>query len=379
METPVSRTRPVGPRAMTHRERLIAVFERRPLDRLPWVPDLGYWIQAERVRGTLPSRHQGPDGAHQVYMDLGACVYHGIGSWPATFTAEGVQESVEEKDGRQVKRITCDGHVLEEHRRWLPASYCHAITKYPVTDVSELAIVREIFRRRRYAPNPKANEPADRLKDYGLPVVPLPRSPLPALMADWIGVEGTVYMLADAREEMERTMAVIEEANDGFFECLDRAESPIVHFCDNLSADTITSYWDRYCDDGYRRRINQIHAVGKYGVTHLDGATKALIPKLMAAGLDGIESLTPAPVGDITIDEMARLMQPHDGVFWGGLPGAMFARPFGWDDLKDMIDGLHRLYRGGLRMIVASADLVPPDGDIESVRRVAEYLAELGA
>jgi hypothetical protein len=84
-------------------------------------------------------------------------------------------------------------------------------------------------------------------------------------------------------------------------------------------------------------------------------------------------------VGDITMEEMSQLMEPYDGVFWGGLPGAMFAPPFRWEDLKMMIDGLHRLYRGGRRVVVASADLVPPDGKMEDVRRVAEYLKELGA
>ena len=278
-----------------------------------------------------------------------------------------------------IERWECDGRVLEKHRRWLPDSFCYAITKYPVTEVSQLAVVREMFARRRYEPNPKANEPAKALNGHGQPITAVPRSPLPALMADWVGVEGTIFMIADAPDEVERTLEVIDHSNDGFFPLLPHVESKIIHFCDNLSADTIGGYWDRYCAEYYRRRVGQVHQANKYCVTHLDGATKALIPRLMAAGLDGIESLTPKPVGDITMQEMSRLMEPYIGVFWGGLPGAMFAPPFTWDDLKGMIDGLHRLWRAGRRVVVASADLVPPDGDIEFVRRVPKYLAELGA
>jgi hypothetical protein len=99
----------------------------------------------------------------------------------------------------------------------------------------------------------------------------------------------------------------------------------------------------------------------------------------MDAGLDGIESLTPKPVGDITMEEMSRLMGPGEEVFWGGLPGAMFVAPFVWDDLRRMVDGLFKLHRSGRRVVVGTADQVPPDADIENIRRVADYLEELGA
>jgi len=364
---------------MNQRERLVAVFERKPIDHLPWVPDLGYWIQAERERGRLPEKYDGLEGRRRLHVELDACVYYGYSARPALATSEGVKWISEEKDGAIVDRIECDGRILEKHRRWLPDSFCYAITKYYVTDVSELGVVREIYARRGYIPNPKPNEPAAELDGDGHPITPMPRSPLPALMADWVGVEGTIFMMVDAPKEVEKTLEVIDRANDGFFALLENVESPICHFCDNLSADTIGGYWDDYCAEYYRRRVAQVHAAGKYCVTHLDGTTRALIPRLMEAGLDGIESLTPKPVGDITMEEMARMMEPYDGVFWGGLPGAMFADPFAWDDLKNMVDGLHRLYRQGRRVVVASADLVPPDGRIEDVRRIPQYLAELGA
>ncbi|MEW6356955.1 MAG: hypothetical protein AB1696_11545 [Planctomycetota bacterium] len=364
---------------MNQRERLAAVFEKKPIDHLPWVPDLGYWIEAEHCRGRLPEKYQGQAGRLRISVDLNVCAYYGYGASPAHCKAEGVKCSTQDKDGRRVERWECDGHVLEKHRRWIPDSFCYAITKYPVTDVSQLAVVREIFARREYVPNPNANKPAEDLNGHGQPITAMPRSPLPALLADWVGVEGTIFMMADDTAEVEKTLDVIDKSNDGFFQHLSNIESMICHFCDNLSAETIGGYWDTYCADYYRRRVAQVHAAGKYCVTHLDGATKALIPRLVTAGLDGIESLTPKPVGDITMEEMSNLMGDADTVFWGGLPGAMFARPFVWDDLREMIDGLHRLHRGGRRVVVASADLVPPDADIEHVRRVGEYLTKLGA
>ena len=363
---------------MNQRERLIALFDKQAIDQLPWVPDLGYWITAEEKRGTLPSQYKGVEGKRRLHIELNACIYYGEGATPAICTTEGIKESSEQKGDILINRIECDGHVLERHWRWLPESYCYAITKYYVTEISQLAVVREIFSRRSYKPNTTANDPAIALDGHGLPITPMPRSPLPALFADWVGVEGTVFMMADARDEVEKTLEAIDRANDGFFNLLSNIDAKICHFCDNLSAETIGGYWDRYCAEYYQRRVAQLHSTGKYCVSHLDGATKALIPRLMISGLDGIESLTPMPVGDITMDEMSQLMEPYDGVFWGGLPGAMFVHPFVWDDLKVMIDRLHHLYRNGRRVVVASADLVPPMASLEIIRRVGEYLAELG-
>ncbi|MBM4079228.1 MAG: hypothetical protein FJ278_05965, partial [Planctomycetes bacterium] len=261
---------------MTHRDRLLAVFDKKPLDQLPWAPDLTYWVEAQRKRGRLPAQYEGVEGRRRLHIEMDACIYYGEGAAPAVCRAEGVKASSEQTADGRIDRVECDGHALEKHWRWLPDSCCHAITKYYVTDVSQLAIVREIFSRRRYAPNPKANEPAKALNGHGVPITPMPRSPLPALLADWVGVEGTVFMMADAREEVEKTLEIIDRANDGFFALLSGVDSRLCHFCDNLSAETIGGYWDRYCADYYRRRVAQVHAAGKVCVTHLDGATRAL-------------------------------------------------------------------------------------------------------
>ncbi len=364
---------------MTHRERLLAVFERQTLDQLPWLADLTYWHAAAGVRGMLKEEYRGSEGQRILCHDLGVCAYYGNGVGPAVCRTEGIKHETVEKDGLSVDRLECDGHVLEQHRRWLPESYCHAVTKYYVTEPSQLALVREMFARRQWSANPSPDGPLTTMGGDGLPICGMIRSPLPALLADWVGVQGTIFLMADAPEEVEATLEVIDRSNDGYFDHLSNTAAPLCHFADNLSADVIGGYWDSLCAEYYRRRVAQVHAAGKFCVSHLDGATRGLIARLAASGLDGIESLTPQPVGDITMEEMSRLMEPHDCVFWGGLPGAMFAHPWHWDALREMIDGLFRLHRSGRRVVVGSADQVPPDANLENVRKVGEYLAELGA
>ncbi|MHC4403635.1 MAG: hypothetical protein ACYTG0_28595, partial [Planctomycetota bacterium] len=44
---------------MTNRERILAVMEGKLPDRLPWIPRLAIWHEANRRRGTLPERYRG--------------------------------------------------------------------------------------------------------------------------------------------------------------------------------------------------------------------------------------------------------------------------------------------------------------------------------
>ena len=100
---------------------------------------------------------------------------------------------------------------------------------------------------------------------------------------------------------------------------------------------------------------------------------RGLLGPLASTGVDAIESLTPAPVGDLALEELRKVAGPSV-ILWGGVPGAMFAPPFGGKDIDQLVARIRELFEADGRFIVGSADQVPPDGDIALVRRVAEAL-----
>ena len=55
---------------MTHRERILAALQGRPVDRLPWVPRLDLWYNANRYCGTLPREWAGAS-LPEIIADLG--------------------------------------------------------------------------------------------------------------------------------------------------------------------------------------------------------------------------------------------------------------------------------------------------------------------
>jgi len=91
------------------------------------------------------------------------------------------------------------------------------------------------------------------------------------------------------------------------------------------------------------------------------------------AGFDAIEAITPKPAGDLQIDQIRDLAAGHAVILWGGVPGVLFAPPFDWPQVEAHVRRLIESWSRG-RFIMGVADQVPPDGDIDFCRRIAEML-----
>ncbi len=361
---------------MTHRERLLAPFRGLTADPPAWLADLSYWHAAMTSAERLEPRYQGREGYRQLHRDLGVCCYYGCGA--ATFRGrhDGVASGTTEEGGHRHRFWRTPVGEIRDHWRWIPEAYCWAHVDYAVKTPADLRVVQDYFARLSFEPD-EASFPrvSDFLGDDGLPICPAPRSPLPALLTDWCGVLTTCYLIADEPALVEDTLATIETTNDPAWAAMAASDVELFHVADNLDSTTSTSLFDDYLGDYYARRLTQLHAAGKHAVTHLDGAVRGLLPKLTAVGFDGIESITPQPVGDVAIDELRELAGSDELVLWGGVPGAMFAAPFGDDDLRAQTRlWLDTVGREG-RAIVGSADQVPPDGTTDGVRAVAEAIA----
>ena len=61
--------------------------------------------------------------------------------------------------------------------------------------------------------------------------------------------------------------------------------------------------FERYVLPAYQRRCELLHAAGKFLHAHWDGDCRPLLKYARDTGLDGIEAITPAPQGDVTLEE----------------------------------------------------------------------------
>ncbi|MCP4754730.1 MAG: hypothetical protein GY866_27940 [Proteobacteria bacterium] len=129
----------------------------------------------------------------------------------------------------------------------------------------------------------------------------------------------------------------------------------------------------RYSTPYYMKRAKQLHKAGKYLGVHLDGTLRGLITTVADTGLDYIEAITPAPVGDVPVEELFSLVGDKT-ILWGGVPGAMFTSPYTWDDVRKLLERIYALPEIRGRFVLCSADQVPVDGDIDQVKRIAEFV-----
>ena len=363
---------------MTIRQRVISVFEGRVPDVMPWFADLTYWITGQRNRGTFPKEYEGDEGYLQLHKDLGVGVFLYSPSVYYGRRDESLFTSVNKKEGElDIHEVHTPEGILRSARKYCPMSLSSALVEYAVKTPIDLNALRCFISSEDVFPNYEPFERRDALwGEDGIPVLLPPRTPLARLIVEWAGIENLAFLVADYPEEVEKTIDVIARKEDEIYEIICRSPALVVEFPDNLTAETSGGFFKRYSVNYYVKRINQLHKAGKIVGVHLDGTMRGLISTIAATGIDYIESITPEPVGDVPIEELRSLVAENT-ILWGGIPGAMFAPPFTWDELERHVEKIIACHANTGIFVLATADQVPPNGDIDFVRRISEMLERL--
>lgn len=361
---------------MTFRQRLFSILDGKQPDVMPWFADLSYWYFSQQHRHTLPARYEGAAGFVGLHRDyhvgyyLGyATVYH--------LEHDGVEITRETSGPVTTTRwITPVGEIWGQ-TQFSEETCAGAPTRWAVRTPEDLRILRYLADATRVTPDYTDLEAQKLLAgDQGHPSIFPPRSPISQMLAEWTGVTNLTYLVADAPDDVQQTVTAMENAADPVFEILAAADSPWVEFADNLSGEVITPFFKRYQYDYYLRRLPPLQASGKKVGVHLDGTMKGILPLLVETGMDFIESITPMPTGDVAVADLRALAGP-DVILWGGIPGAMFAPPFTESDVRRQVETILEHHWPSAKFVLASADQVPPNGDMNLVRKVGEWLEEL--
>ncbi len=336
------------------------------------------------MEGELPDRYKGVEGLVNLHRDLGVGIFLGAPSVVECYFSEEV-EIVEKVETRRRRKdveeqiVTRIFHTplgdLKEMWRYRRDTHSSAPIEYAVKRPEDLKILRWIMERQEFEPHYDDFEYYDRLwGDQGIPVAVIPRTPLGDLVLRWIGVLNSAYIEMDAREEFKKTIEVMGEAQDELYRIVAESPAKIVEIGENLSAEVLGGrFFREYALDYYRKRVEQLHGAGKIVGVHLDGTVGGILPLLEETGIDFVESITPAPVGDLTMEEV--MEQRGRLIIWGGMPGALFAPPFTKEDLEAHVK--HVLSVAKERFILGTADQVPPNGDIDLVALTSEIVEEM--
>ena len=349
-------------------------------DCIPWLADIYYYISGNAFLGKAKAEWQTEIGHVKLAAELGTVpyyVYDHAMAYSVEYNDKIVYETVTEGHTKTKAWKTPAGNLLGREI-FSPDSLSSAPVKYPVENGNDLKALICLLEHQHLIPanlDTYASRAEMFKKHGGVAPVFMPRSPLSAFMVEWAGVENGVLLIMDYPELVERVLELFEQLEQHIIDAVCKLQPELVHFTDNLTSDVYTGFFEQYMSDRYKRRLARLHDVGIPCAVHLDGMVRGMLPKLAGVCVDAIEALTPKPVGDVAIENMRELAGSQKVVLWGGVPGAMFAPPFSWSDMKKHVLKLLDIWKDS-RFVVGVADQIPPNGDLGFCNKIAKLIRD---
>ncbi|MBI2441090.1 MAG: hypothetical protein HYV35_06940, partial [Lentisphaerae bacterium] len=282
------------------RESFLKLLRGEPAGEIVWTADLNYWIAGQKQSGTAAPAWDAEIGYLELHRDLGIMPYYYYDQfWVAEPTYDPRIEVVCAAEGtRTIRRWRTPVGELRQEEVYMPESCSTCCTRYPVQTEQDLHVLRYLIEHRRLQPAALNTYP-ERLELWqrydGVPCLGLPRSPLAAFMYEWAGQEHAIFFLTDHQNLLREIFHTMEEQEQPILQAVCHLAPPVVHFPDNLASDIMTGFYDDFLLPIHTRRLERLHAAGVACAVHLDGSVRGLLPKLVQAGFDAVEALTPKP------------------------------------------------------------------------------------
>ncbi len=364
---------------MTERERVLAIIKGEKPDLVPWYADLDYWMAYLNSANLMPEKYKG-DGIYQLSRDLGAGFYL-QGYFPFREVYDGVQvirEVSSEGLSRSARAITPHGEIREVER-WIPESFCWAYEERFVKDWHDLAALRFLYEHTFYQPDYElAARRYEMIGDNGVVLCYLPKSPLMELVALRAGITAVTYAMADAPEEFEETIGVLGKKAYEASEVSLKSPAEFLMIPENLSSEVVGKrLFNQYIRPHDEVWVKRIKAAGKCPFIHIDGTLRGLIREASETGFTVLEAVTPAPVGDIEVEDLWEWVEPGT-IIWGGIPGLFFSPLVSNEEFDAFVIRVLKVMTSAPRYVLGVADQVPPRSTFERIARVRPLVEKYG-
>jgi hypothetical protein len=369
-----------------------------------FVPRLDIWHSANRMRNSIPREFKDLSlmqiaqklevGFHSVippFMSTGNVedIYHrGLGfynhpSFPYKVDFSDTDFEAEIRNGELKVTYFSKSGPITTGINYSP-EFLHSGASIP--DVTEFAIkehddyfrLADIFSRIKIVPAPE-NYAAhhDLIGDNGLAVafLSLAAGPMQHIMRDLVRFDQFIYDVYDFPLMMRELAAPLTEIYKKIIDSARLTEAEVVLFGANYDAAiTCPPFFDEHIKPWLEYAGVQLHASGKFLLTHTDGENKGLIQSYLDSKFDIADSICPAPMTSMSMQEYRAAFKDKISI-WGGIPSViMLSSSCSDGNFKDFIDRLIEESYPFNNLIFSIADTMPPDTDFDRLLYICEKM-----
>jgi uroporphyrinogen-III decarboxylase len=348
-------------------------------DQVPWFGDLDYWATSLVKLGKKPPGFIRSKEYIDWHRDLGVGFYL-QGYFPFIQIYENCEVREWNEGHRRYREILTPFGSVRECWQYIPDSFTEAPVEHFLKTELDLPVMKHIYENSRFEPDFEwAYQRKSHVGDQGIVLCYLPKSPFMHLVALEAGIMAVTMIALTEPDGFKELLAVMKKAFDQAARIAVDSPAEVLMIPENLSSEMIgPPFFELYMREYQEMWIREIKKSGKYSFIHIDGTLRGLLREEASTGFSVLEALTPQPVGDVTIGEMARLVDKPDTIIWGGIPGVYFTQNISDSEFERHVIEVLGVMRKEPRYVLGVADQVPPDALESRVRRVAELVAEYG-
>ncbi|MFA7158091.1 MAG: uroporphyrinogen decarboxylase family protein [Kiritimatiellia bacterium] len=362
---------------------ILDVYRGKSPAKVPFMLDLSHWFyHRNRMPWDLSKAYEKPEyELIDYHRSKGVGFYMpNLASFFATAFRPEVQVEIRKSDAggrtRIAWRYTTPIGMIERVRAWDETTYSWHIENWGVKTEQDLRVLAFALSGRTFTPAwHKFDAWRKYVGDLGVVYITTGYSGMGQLLNYWMGVEGTIYAIADWPETVRAAVDQINASNLDMIDCLAGSPAQVVCMGDNFSSDIQPpAFFNEWSRGYYVEAIRRLHAAGKYVAVHIDGRLRGALAMIRGAGADCADAVTPKPMGDLIPDECFEEAGTQFILSGGVSPDLWLPnRPLG--EFKKAVIAWLDLSRRGARIIANAGDQVPPGAEearIEIMRDMVE-------
>ena len=381
---------------MTERERALAAVQGKTPDRTPWVPRLDFWYRAALRKGTMPEKWRGLT-VEQIAVDLGAGIYatnpdysadvtgqidRALGLWHIDtitydFELQGVERRVSKRPSKNgietaVEYVTPVGTVqtafLFTEEMLDAGASISWVSEVPIRKPADFEPVGYIFEHMKVIPRQEGYLALRKtVGEHGIAMAFVlgTAGPMHHIMKELMFTEEFYYAMSDYPEKIYRLAEQMEPFFQAMQETALNSPAEVVYLGGNYD-DSLTPppLFRKHILPVLKQYGEQLHARGKYLLTHTDGENRRLMPLFLETGFDVADSICPYPMTQVPLEQIHQAFAGRITI-WGGIPATQLC-PGSTDEesFRRYVAELVERYGHAKHLVLGVSDMVTADADI---------------